>query len=148
MKKLLVIAAIAALTAMAGTAMAAATADLDVSATVIASCSMTGGSLAFGELDPTNPVEKTSNSNGVTVTCTNGTTYALAGNDGINADGTQKRLTDGSGNYIPYTVTIPGSGSGTGLAVGVTIGGTIAANTYNTAPAGSYTDTIELSVTP
>lgn len=148
MKKLLAIAAIAALTVMAGTAMASDSADLAVSATVIASCSMTGGTLPFGELDPTTAPEVTASSDAVTVTCTSGTTYSLTGDDGANASGTQKRLSDGSENYIPYSVVIPSGGSGTGSAVGVTITGTIAASSYNTAPAGSYADTVVLSVTP
>lgn len=136
-----------ALMATAGTAMATDTANLDVSATVIGSCVMSGGSLGFGNLDPTDPVEKTADSVGVTVTCTSGTSYTLTGDNGDNAVGTQKYLINGT-NKIPYSVVIPGSGSGTGSAVGVTIAGTIAADSYITAPAGTYTDTIELLVTP
>lgn len=147
MKKLLAIVAAAALMVVAGTAMASDTADLDVTAEVVASCSMTGGSLNFGNLDPTNAVEKTASSTGVTVTCTNGTTYALSGDDGDHPVGTQKYLTNGISD-IPYSVTIPASGAGTGSAVGVTIDGAIAANTYTTATAGTYSDTIELTVTP
>jgi spore coat protein U-like protein len=147
MKKLFAIAAIAALAVMTGTAMASDTADLDVTATVIEACTMTGGTLAFGNLDPTNAVEKTANSTGVKVTCTNGTSYTLTGDNGDNADGAQKQLTNGTSD-IPYSVTIPGSGTGTGSAVTVTIGGTIAANSYTAATEGSYTDTIELTVNP
>lgn len=132
---------------MAGTALAA-TADLDVTATVTTTCTMTGGSLAFGSLDPTNPVAKPASSSGVTITCTNGTAYTLGGNNGANATGTQKRLLNGTNNYIPYSVTIPSGGTGSGVAQDVTITGTIAAGSYSTAPAGSYADTIELTVTP
>lgn len=146
MKKILAMAA-AALMAMAGTAMAAGTGDLTVTAEVVGVCTMTGGSLNFGNLDPTNPVAVSGNSTGVTVTCTNGTSYSLTGNNGINPSGTQKRLANGS-NYIPYSITIPASGTGTGAPVGVTITGNIAAGAYTSSPAGTYTDTVTLSVNP
>ncbi|ABA89301.1 sigma-fimbria adhesin, putative [Syntrophotalea carbinolica DSM 2380] len=147
MKKIVAIALAAAFTVVAGTAMAADTADLDVTATVISSCSMTGGTLAFGNLDPTNAVEVTASSTAVTVTCTNGTAYTLSGDDGDHAVAGQKYLDNGT-STIPYSVSIPAGGTGTGAAVGVTIDGTIAANSYNTATAGTYTDTILLSVNP
>jgi len=146
MKKLLAITAAAAVMAMAGTAMAA-TAELQVNATVRQVCTMTGGSLNFGELDPTNPVAVSKNSESVTVTCTNGTAYTITSNDGANASGTQKRLASGS-NYIPYSITLPPSASGTGAAQSVTITGAIAASAYATSPAGTYADTVVLTVSP
>jgi spore coat protein U-like protein len=146
MKKLLAITAAAAVMAMAGTAMAA-DADLDVSATVLGVCTMVGGSLDFGQLDPTNPIAHSANSTGVTVTCTNGTAYTITSNNGANASGSQKRLASGS-NYIPYSITLPASTSGTGAAQTVTIAGAIAAGAYTTSPAGTYTDTVVLSVSP
>lgn len=147
MKKLLAITAAAAVMAMAGTAMAADTANLSVTAQVVGACKMTGGSLNFGNLDPTNPVAVSGNSSGVTVTCTKGTAYTLTGNDGATPSGTQKRLANGS-NYIPYSITIPASGTGTGAPEDVTITGDIAAGAYTTSPAGTYTDTVLLSVNP
>jgi spore coat protein U-like protein len=146
MKKNLAIIAALGIVSMAGVAMAA-TADLDVSATVIPTCTMTGGTLAFGNLDPTNAVAKTASSIGVTITCTNDTDFTLSGNAGDNAVGSQKYLTNGTSD-IPYSVTIPASGTGTGSALPVSIAGAIAAGSYTTATAGSYTDTIELTVTP
>lgn len=147
MKKLLAIITVAAITAMAGSAMASGTANLQVTATVIPTCTMTGGTLAFGNLDPTNPAIKTADSSGVTITCTTGTPYTLGGDAGDNNVGTQKRLAFGT-NYIPYSVTIPAGGSGTAVAQTVTIAGTIAADAYTSAPPGTYSDTIELTVTP
>lgn len=147
MKKIVALIVAMSLTVMAGAALAA-TANLDVTATVTPTCSITGGDLKFGNLDPTNAVAKTASSTGVTIKCTNGTVYTLEGDDGDNAGaGTQKYLTNGTSN-IPYSVTIPAGGTGTGSDVAVTIDGLIAANTYASATAGSYTDTIELTVLP
>jgi len=150
MKKIVALIVATSITVMAGTAMAA-TANLDVSATVTPTCTMNtdAGTLAFGSLDPTAPVAKTASSSGVTITCTNGTAYTLVGNDGANPASTQKRLRNGTTtNYIPYSVTIPSSGTGSGSAVPISIAGLIAENSYSTAPAGSYADTIILTVTP
>lgn len=150
MKRLLAITAAAAVMAMAGTAMAA-TANLEVTAEVVGVCTMTGGTLDFGELNPTAPSNVTRNSSGVTVTCTYGTDYALSGDDGSHASGTQKRLNNGgttANDFIAYSVTIPTGGTGTGSAVPVTIAGNIASGAYATARAGTYSDTIELTVTP
>lgn len=150
MKKILTIITAAGIVSMAGVAVAA-TADLGVSATVSATCTMTGGTLAFGSLDPTNAEAKSASSTGVTITCTNGTPYTLSGDDGANNGnttvGTQKVLTNGTSN-IPYSVTIPAGGTGSGSATAVAITGNIAANTYTGATAGSYADTIKLTVTP
>lgn len=139
--------AMAMITAAGSVVAATKTANLTVDAQVLSSCIVTGGTIDFGSLDPTTPVVVNTSSTGVEVTCTSGTTWSLSGDDGLNASGTQKRLTDGT-NFIAYSVAIPAATfTGTGTAQAVTIPGTIAAGAYSAAPAGAYTDTVVLTVT-
>ena len=139
---------LAALTCLAGVALAgsafAATANLDVSATVSATCAIQGGTLDFGSLDPTTAPLVNATSTGVTVTCTNNTAYTIT--DSLTSHAGQ--LSDGSGHNIPYSISYTGSGTGDGTAHAVDITGTIAASTYNTMPAGSYSDTVTLTALP
>ena len=147
MKKLIAIAAAAAIVAMAGTAMAAGSADLDVTANITASCTVSGGTLAFGALDPLTAPVVTQTTNDVEVTCTNGTGYTLSTTGNKGTAGNLGTLNNGT-STINYTISYTATGTGTGLPVAVPITGTIAAGTYNTATPGSYTDTIEINVTP
>ena len=142
MKKLLIATLATSILTAASAAMAGGTATLNVSATVQATCSITGGTLNFGFLDPTLNGAVTANSSGVAVTCTNSTGYTLS-----DASTNGYKLAFG-GNDIPYTINYTKSGTGTGAAQTVAIAGNIAAGTYGTVPAGTYTDTITISVTP
>lgn len=147
MKRLVAIAAAAAILAMAGMSMAADSANLTVTANIVASCAVSDGTLAFGALDPlTAPVVNVT-TNDVRVTCTNGTGYTLSTTANKGSAGNPGTLTSGT-NTINYTIAFTSTGTGTGSAVAVPITGTIAANTYNAAPPGTYTDTIQLNVTP
>jgi spore coat protein U-like protein len=79
---------------------ATATANLAVSATVVASCSVSSGTLAFGNYDPT----ATSNLDASTtfqVTCTKGTAATVGMNVGANAQGSTRRMVNGS-DYLTY----------------------------------------------
>jgi spore coat protein U-like protein len=148
MKKLLTITATAAIIAMAGSAMAA-TANLAVSASISNACSVTGGTLSFGALDTLTAPLMTATSAGVTITCTKGDVYTVATNYGVNFLGSQAYIKNGSNtDTIPYSVSIPAVAAGTGAAQPLTITGTIAAGSYTTASAGTYTDTMVITVTP
>lgn len=149
MKKLLTVVAAAAIVTMAGSAMAAGSANLSVTANIVATCSVSGGTLAFGALDPFTTPLVTANSSGVTVTCTNGTGYTLSTTGNRGFTGTPGVLTNGTSN-INYTIAFDNglTGTGTGLAVAVPITGTIASGSYSGATPGSYTDTIQINVTP
>lgn len=148
MKRISLIATFACLAGLffAGSALASGTANLNVTANVTATCAITGGTLAFGALDPTNPVAVNATSSGVSVTCTNGSAYTITDN-----------LTSGSGTLsgtgtntttIPYSISYTATGTGTGSSQPIAISGTIAANTYSTAPADSYSNTVTLTVNP
>ncbi len=150
MKKLSALLA-AAVVVMTGTAMAATTGNLAVSANVNASCSIVGGTLSFGTLDAVNaPAVGPTPNVGVEVTCTNGTTYNVTKNDGANSSGGGVLRLKGPGatDYITYTLAMPGLGTGNGLAQPIAITGSIAAGTYVGAATGAYTDTVVLTVGP
>lgn len=147
MKKLLVTASAMAIVAMAGTAMAAGSATLNVTATVTGTCTMAGpGTLNFGLLDPTvGGASAAANSSGITITCSNGTPYsvvAASANGGVLKD-----VTTGA-NTIAYGLTLPPNGIGTGVAVAYNVAGSIAAGGFFAKPADIYTDTVTLNITP
>jgi len=148
MKKLIAITAAAAIVAMAGSAMAA-TATLAVSATVANACSVTGGTLSFGALNTLTAPLVSGTSAGVTVTCTKSDPYTVVVDKGANFVGAQANLKNSSNSdVIPYSLAVPAVSPGTGVAQTIAITGTIAAGTYNTASAGTYNDTVTITVTP
>lgn len=126
----------------AGNALAASQdATVNVSATVQATCKVnSGGSLDFGTLDPVNDTGTTSaTATNPSITCTNGTGFTVGDNSAA------YKLTSGS-NSFGYSMTFPASGTGTGAAQDLAITGSVAATAYASAPAGSYTDTVTLTV--
>ena len=150
MKKLLAIAATVAAVAMAGSAMAATTGNLNVSATVTDSCSITGGTLAFGTLNAVTAPVVNAGSAGVSVTCTNLTSYHVTAGNGQHYASGVYHLDDGTGNEIAYTFTsaFPIAGTGNGASQTIAINGQIAAGSYTGAPAGAYSDQVVLTVGP
>ena len=86
MKQMKLFAAVTCLAGLlfAGNVLAADTANLTVTATVDATCKITGGTLDFGTLDPTsgNPATVT-NATAAQVTCTNGTSYTITLENGF-----------------------------------------------------------------
>ena len=140
MKKILVLAA--ALALVSSTAFAAGTATLNVTANVLGTCTITGGNLAFGALDPTTalavgPIAAT----GVAVNCTSGNAFTVTDN------AASQPLANGA-NFIPFTLTHAGGGTGTGALVAYGITGDIAAGVYSFSPAGAYTSSVTLTINP
>lgn len=143
MKKILVLAAAIAL--VSSTAFAAGTATLNVTANVTATCSITGGTLGFGPLDPlvgtaVGPISAA----GVQVTCSNGTAFTVTDTASTNPLVHATVTT----STIPFILNHAGVGTGTGAATAYAITGTIAANTYATALAGAYASSVTLTVNP
>lgn len=150
MKKLLAIAAVAALLAMAGTALAADSTTVTVEATVLDACTViTDTNIDFGELDPiAGPATTTASSDGiagvVTVTCTNGTPYSLSGP----AAPVTMTLNGAGSNPISYTPVVPtGSFAGSMSGNNHTIDATVAKTAYANVPAGSYSGNLTITVT-
>lgn len=137
----------AAMLLMAGTAMAAGSATLNVTASVLGTCTMAGsGTLNFGVLDPAAAgASATANSAGITISCSNGTPYTV-GAVSLNG-GLLKSATDS----FAYSLALPGGGAGVGTGVlnaPYTVTGNIAGGAFFSKPADVYTDTVTLNITP
>ncbi|MDB5711256.1 MAG: spore Coat Protein domain protein [Sphingomonas bacterium] len=134
---------------------------MGVSATVTSNCAVSTTPIAFGNIDVTTGTA-VDNTGGISVTCTNGTAWAAAADAGLGVGGTitTRKMTSGSDllNYGLYTdsghTTVWGdgtdgsttTGTGTGTAQATTIYGRVLAS-QNAAPAGSYADTVAVTLT-
>jgi spore coat protein U-like protein len=90
---------------------ATAQSDLPVTAAVIANCTITAGSVDFGDYDPigthaTNPLSTTGT---VAVRCTRGTS-AFVGLDGGQHNSAGRRMNDGGLNYLSYELFLDSPG--------------------------------------
>lgn len=157
-----------ALLALSGTASGATeTANLTVSASVAASCSISTTEMAFGAYDPavTHIATDLDAATGkVSVTCTNGETVTLTLGQGSNADAAStdidpiRRMISGAellsydlfsestrttewGNTAATGLDV----TGTGAAVESTVYGRVGQNQQ--VPVGSYSDTVVATVT-
>lgn len=154
MKKLMVlVVAVMVFLLTAGTAMAADTQTVAVTASVTGVCQfLTGGSMSF-TLDPS-----AGGAVGGTVTqptfwCTRGTAYTITDDDGLYEIGANaNRLRHGVTitEFMPYTLTYTAAGTGAGRnsAITMDIAGQVAAVDYLDALAGNYGDTVTLTVNP
>lgn len=131
-----------------GIAMAADSANLNVSATVLDSCGFDASDydFAFGTVSA-GAGDYTLNQT-VTVNCTSGTAYSVTGPAG------PFTMDDGSGNTMAYSIAFDGAtgagafpitGTGTG-AIDVEV--TLPETSIIGAVPGSYTDTQTIDVTP
>ncbi len=136
------------------------TASIAVSATVLSSCGVTALPLAFGTYSPTQSTNTTAQTT-VVVTCTNGTPYNVGLNAGAGTGATvaTRKMTSGS-NTLTYSLysdsgysTVWGNTIGTNTVTGTGTGLTQTINVYGSAtalqavPAGSYADTVTVSLT-
>jgi spore coat protein U-like protein len=155
--------AMTAIPAHAGTA----TGTFTVTATVVNSCVLnSAGNLGFGNYDPTSATNTTGSSS-ISVNCTKGDAYTIALNYGANGgSATNRIMSDGAGDSLNYNLYTDsgytlvwnstcgagtncdggtGAGPGAGNAQTYTVYGQIPAG--QNVPAGSYSDTITLTVT-
>jgi spore coat protein U-like protein len=155
MKKILAIITVAAITAMAGTAMAADTNTLTVTASVSASCAFSDptSSLTFGALDPAIGSNRTASSS-TQFWCTKGTgAVTIAAGTGMNPTATDKRqmIDSVSGDLIEYDLILEpdlNSNNGPLSPRTLTINGEVLGDDYKDKTAGSYADTVLLTITP
>jgi spore coat protein U-like protein len=127
----------------------------NVSGTVSNVCSVTGSpALKFGTLDAvTNAGGATATVTSPSIMCTRGAPVNVTNNGGLYYSGTP-RLKDSSANYINYNLgfTSPLSGAGGTTDIGgsgaghLAMGATIPAGSLDNAPAGTYNDTITLTI--
>jgi spore coat protein U-like protein len=143
----------------------AAVDDLDVSATVVANCTITANALNLGNYDPVgaNAAAPATASTTLSVSCTNGAAANVTLGQGDNAGGGStdadptRRLSDGT-NFLNYglftdvgladewgnTVATGIPYTGTGSAGSLTVYGSIPA--AQNVPAGTYTDTVVATI--
>jgi len=143
---------LAALCGIATDALAADSSTLQVTATVVGNCKITGTApVAFGNLDPADGGAVNA-SGSVTFWCTKGAVWTLSANTGANPSGAQMRMKGpGAADFIPYSLVLASStGSGLGAATTVTVNanGAIAAGAFANATMGAYADTVTVSITP
>lgn len=147
MKKLVVLAAVA-MFLMTGSAMAANTATVGVSANVVGSCTIAGGSIPFGNLNAAGAGPMNAVVTQPQVNCSNGLAYVVTDDDGMNESGVNANQMAFGANVIPYSFTYTAAGVGTGGLANMDIAASIAEADYLGKPAGIYNDTVTLTVTP
>jgi len=155
MKKLVGLAMVFGLVLLTGVAFAADTNTVTVTANVVGTCRFSSGTstLAFGGLDPSSGAPGSA-ATSVDFWCTNGASYSITDDDGLHelaVDGNRMEHTGTAGNFIAYGFSYnPATGTGSGRTTPITlnISGTVAFADYQNALAGSYSDTVALSITP
>jgi len=139
-------------------AFGADTYNLAVSATVLGRCKFTqaaGQTLtitnAAGGIDPSVAGPATGAAT-ITYKCTTGQAPTFTTDTGTHVSAGSMRVADGAGNFMVYTLGLTGGGNGAGFAAGadktLTVNGSIAQAQYVSAPVGTYTDTVVVSVNP
>jgi spore coat protein U-like protein len=135
----------------------AATGSLGISATVVSRswCRLTSSpSLNFGTIDPTSAANAIATAN-VTFICLGfgGTTYLLWAGDGNHPAGAglrRMRHATVTTEYLPYSLSIsPAFGNLPGITgQTVTVTGTVAPADFRNARAGSFSDTVVITLDP
>jgi len=143
------------------TSVAASAADsysLGVSATVVGRCSFTqaaGQTLTLtnivGGIDPSSGTSATGSAT-ITYKCTKGQAPAFTAGNGSNYSAPDRRVFDGTADYMVYSLGLTSGGAGSGFGAGqdksLTVDGTITSAAFANAAVGTYTDTVVISVTP
>jgi spore coat protein U-like protein len=145
-----------------GLAWAGGNHQIDVSASVTGTCVVNTASstLSFGALNPGTGGTVNATWSGGTFRCTNGTSYTVSSDDGLwesSSGGANNRMKlstatncSGAGECIRYTLSHATSGSGFGMTSNISFNVTGSTGTpdYQDAKAGSYADTVILTVSP
>ncbi len=144
-----------------------ASANLSVTATVVANCTISASSLAFGNYDPvvTNASSNLDAAGTLNISCTSGSGATVTLGQGTSPAGGStdaaplRRMSNGASGYLSYGLyqDIPrtvlwgntaGTGeayTGTGTGGSMTVYGRVAAG--QSVPVGSYSDTVVATVT-
>jgi spore coat protein U-like protein len=154
MKKTLILLTIIAVGVFLGApSFAGDTGQVNINATVVGTCKFTatGGSTTINvTLDPSSGLDVTG-SGSLQFWCTKGASYSVSDNDGLYESGPdQNRVSNGT-EYIPYSFSYnPTSGTGSGPTSPITlnVSATFAYTDYSGASAGTYSDTVTITVNP
>lgn len=151
MKKAIVILAATAILFVAGpAAVARDTASVAVNATVVGTCQFNSN----GTIDFTLNPSSGGNVNGIITQpafwCTKNASYTITDDDGLHESGTTHRMINSDGEYIEYSFAYTATGSGLGKTIPITmnITSTVVESQYINATAGSYSDTVTLTIAP
>ena len=162
MKRLNLTLALAAAGLMTGASVLAAstTHDLAVSAAVIGNCKFnaaSGTTLTIANsgasIDPSVATDASGTAD-ITYRCTKNTVASVGANDGLHSTGpAARRVRLGvTTNYMPYSLAAGANCAGTGLGhasdLTCTVTGGIVVADFVAAPAGTYTDTVVLTISP
>jgi spore coat protein U-like protein len=143
----------------ASLATAAETNLITVTATVISKSqckfNTSASNIDFGNLDPANPVDKTVNTT-ITFRCGGSApnaTFLISDDDGLYETGSnanRMRHSTNSAEYLPYTLTLsPVSGTvPKNSDQTLTITGKVKGSDYEDAIAGSFSDSVVISINP
>ncbi|MGB9629262.1 MAG: spore coat protein U domain-containing protein [Thermodesulfobacteriota bacterium] len=127
------------------------TATVTVSATVVGTCNFkTGGTISF-TLDPSVGGNVNGSVSQPTFWCTKGASYTISDDDGLHKSGTTHQMKHATlEEFIPYsfTYTTTGTGQGKGTTLTMDISSLVKEADYINASAGSYSDTVTLTITP
>lgn len=142
---------------------ATSTTNMNVSATVVATCVVGASSLAFGNYDPTSASDTTAMGT-IAITCTPSETYTVALNKGLYGTAvTARKMQDASTNNLNYFInrtncgtalcnnwgqtngTDTVNGIGTGALQNLSVYGVIPA--HQSSSAGVYSDVVAITVT-
>lgn len=134
---------------------------LTVEVTVVSTCAVGSGTLAFGTVDPAAGTTTPTRVN-LNVTCTQGTPFSVGLSDGANATGTQRRMKGANqSQYLAYNLFQDSAGTqrfGNSVTAQRLIGQTGLGATPNSipvygsivagqsAPADVYSDTVPITV--
>jgi spore coat protein U-like protein len=132
---------------------------MTVTATVISSCGVTANDMAFGNYDPvdTSPLDAATT---IDVICTNGTPYIVSLDPGIGSGATiAARKMSSGGDTLTYSLyrdasrtLVWGQTNSVNNVAGAGVGAVQSLNVYGraptnqTAPVGSYSDTVTVTV--
>jgi spore coat protein U-like protein len=134
-----------------------ATAPMNVSATVSASCNLSATPLNFGSINLTNASSGFASANAnIVFNCTKGTSYSIKMDGGTHSDGTNRYMGNTGTDKLMYyiydnaSLSIPldssfTNGTATGNSTTLMISGSLATN--QVAAAGSYSDVVTVSIT-
>ncbi len=138
--------AIALVTSSVAFAQSTTSANFSVSTSVLAFCKVSANNIVIAPITAGNTTGPKSSTGGVSVNCTNATTYTL----GVPASVTLGLA--GGGFDIPSTLAVAapagtGAGFGAGTAQSHTVTATIQEAAYENARAGSYSATTTVTLT-
>ncbi len=153
MKRLTILAATLGLLAMGVPALAVSTNTMAVSAAVTGTCLFNSGTstLNFGTLDQTLSTDATATAT-TTFWCTKGTAYTITNDSGLygTAPTSLDMQNSTDSTLMPYSIayTSTGTGSGKTTPLTLTVTGTVLNADYVAASAGSYADSVVITITP